>query len=73
MVVNISLVFLLQMDFDLKLLQNMLDCNCDTQNRVNESTYTNIIRKWVKTVRERAAYSAPAHTSFEVRGLSEFK
>lgn len=56
------------MEFDLRLLENMLDCNCDAGNKVNESTFTKIIRKWVNTVRDRNALVSQTHTSLEVSG-----
>ncbi len=47
------------MDYDLELLQSMLECNCDENNMVNEPTYSFIIRKWVSNVQDRTPASPP--------------
>lgn len=45
------------------MLQTMLESNCDRMNRVDRATYTNIISKWVKAVRENVASQALAPTT----------
>ena len=55
------------MDYDLRILQSMLECNCDRNNRINEAAYSHIIRKWVNDVRDRSTPSSPlVDSSLEV-------
>ena len=64
------MIFCVQMEMDLKLLECMLDCNCDSNNRVNESTYIDVIRKWVNTIRVRTAHVSQGPAPLEVSGAT---
>ena len=39
------------MAYHLQILEEMLDCNCDQQNKIEEDKYLHIIKAWVSHVR----------------------
>ena len=58
------------MEYNLQVLQSMLECNCDADNKINKSTFLHIIRKWVNDVRDRCVPPpSPARASLEVRPI----
>ena len=54
--------------YNLHLLKAMLECNA-VEGKVDEATYSHIIRMWVKDVRDRSERASPQ--SLEVTPLSD--
>ena len=54
------------MQYNLHLLKAMLECNSTAEGKVDQPTYSHIIRMWVKDVRDRTEKAAAPEPTLEV-------
>ena len=54
------------MQYNLHLLKAMLECNSTAEGKVDQPTYSHIIRMWVKDVRDRSEKAAAPEPTLEV-------
>ena len=54
------------MQYNLHLLKAMLECNSTAEGKVDQPTYSHIIRMWVKDVRDRSEKAAAPEPLLEV-------